>query len=85
MKPDTFYVEARYIGSDSSSPFNRKQTYILRVKQSTLHRIYIVPVHGHEVKPLVDMAWTYRSLKDFLTEWKVENTYHPDGERNSEE
>lgn len=73
----TFYVEAEYIGQEEEGPWHRRQTYILEIRQSLLHRIYIVPVHGYECKPMVSMAWTYNSLEEFFEEWKVEHTYHP--------
>lgn len=77
MKANIFYVEATYIGSATAAAFHRQQTYTLRIKQGSIRRVYTVPVHGYEAKPIVSMAWTYDTLEEFFKEWKVEQLYNP--------
>lgn len=73
---DSTIATCMFIGDGLDSHFQPNQIYEVQITQGFLGRIRVVPVHGFNHRPMVDMQETYRSLHAFFHNWQIREIIH---------
>lgn len=73
MLDDTFYLYARYKGSDAARYYTNNKNYLIEVRVGRFNkkRVKIAHVHGFENKPYEGSERRYEDKSTFEQSWKV--------------
>jgi len=73
MLTDTFYLYARFKGSDSSRYYTNNKNYLLKVVVGKFGKkiVKIAHVHGYESNEYPDSQRRYENKAYFEKSWKV--------------
>lgn len=84
MLDDTFYLYARYKGSDKTRYYTNNKNYTLQVKVGRFNkRVKIAHVHGFENKQYEGSQRHYQTKADFEQSWKVIKDYTEDNVKST--
>lgn len=68
----TFYVSARFMGTNGSMGYIRGRIYLLMVVPNFFgNTITIAPLNGVSFRPIEDMQCPYSNMEAFLANWEI--------------
>lgn len=72
MLDDTFYLYARFKGSDANRYYTNNKNYLLEVRVGRFNkRVKVWNIHGYEQKRYPESELHYTTKEQFEQSWKV--------------